>query len=139
MQGMQERRGEWCVVCVCVCVSYSPPPCIYIREPRVEASTTNVGGPMGKRHMPWLRRWGPRTRSADQVGRSAYPDHQPTPTSTCGLSWASLSGPRWGWPVLICLNWVPASLLVHLSLNRCSDNFCDFMSGQNVLVTCILA
>ena len=29
MQGMQERRGEWCVVCVCVCVvcvSYSPPP-----------------------------------------------------------------------------------------------------------------
>src|SRR6185295_941836 len=55
------------------------------------------------------------------------------------LSWASLSGPRWSWPVLACLNWVLASLLVHPSLNRCSDNFCDFMSGQSVLVTCILA
>ena len=29
------------------------------------------------------------------------------------LSWASLSGPRWSWPVLACLNWVLASLLVH--------------------------
>ena len=29
--------------------------------------------------------------------------------------------------------------LVHLSLNRYSDIFCDFVSGQSVLVTCILA
>ena len=29
--------------------------------------------------------------------------------------------------------------LVHLSLNRRSDIFCDFMSGQSVLATCILA
>ena len=55
------------------------------------------------------------------------------------LSWASLSGPRWSWPVLACLNWVLASLLVHMSLNRCSNICCDFMSGQSVLVTCILA
>ena len=87
----------------------------------------------------WLRRWGPRARSADQVGWSACPGHQPPPTSSARLSWASLSGPRWGWPVLTRLNWVLASLLVHLSLNRCSDNFCDFMSGQSMLVTCILS
>src|SRR6185312_4026756 len=94
---------------------------------------------MGKRHVPWLKRWGPWARSADQVGRSACPGHQPPPTSSGGLSWASLSDLRWGWPVLTCLNWVLASLLIHLSLNRCSNNFCDFMSGQSVLVTCILA
>ena len=29
--------------------------------------------------------------------------------------------------------------LVQLSQNRCSDIFCDFLSGQSVLVTCILA
>src|SRR6185503_7871514 len=92
---------------------------------------------MGKRHVPWLRRWGPRARLADQIGRSACPGHQPPPTSSGRLSWASLSHPHWGWPVLTCLYWVLTSLLVHLSLNRCSDNFCDFMSGQSVLVTCI--
>ena len=96
-------------------------------------------GPMGKRHVPWLRRWGPRARSADQVGRSACPGHQPPPTSSGRLSWASLSNPRWGWPVLTCLNWVLASLLVHLSLNRCFNNFCDFISSQSVLVTYVLA
>ena len=91
---------------------------------------------MGRRHVPWLRWWGSRARSADQVGQSACPGHQPPPTSSGGLSWASLSDPRWVWPILTCLNWVLASLLVHLSLNQCSDNFCDFMSGQSVLVTC---
>ena len=29
--------------------------------------------------------------------------------------------------------------LVHLSLNRYFDIFCDFVLGQSVLVTCILA
>ena len=29
--------------------------------------------------------------------------------------------------------------LLHLSLNRCSDIFCDFLLGQSVLVTYILA
>ena len=96
-------------------------------------------GPMGRCHVPWLRWWGPRARSADLVGRSACPGHQPPPTSSGRLSWALLSDPRWGWHVLTYLNWVLASLLVHLRLNRCSDNFYDFMSGQSVLVTCILA
>ena len=44
--------------------------------------------------------------------------------------------------VLACLEWSELVLrlhLVHLSLNRRSDIFCDFMSGQSVLVTCILA
>ena len=30
-------------------------------------------------------------------------------------------------------------LLVHLSLNRYSDIFCDFLLDQSVLATCILA
>ena len=75
-----------------------------------------------------------------QPGRSVGLLGPPTaPTSSGGLSWASLSDPRWGWSVLTCLNWVLASLLVYLSLNLCSDNFCDFMSGQSVLATYILA
>ena len=89
--------------------------------------------------MAWMRRWGPRARSADLVGRSAYQWGQPTPSSSDRLSWASLSGPCWVWLVLACLNWVLASLLVHLSLNWHSYIFYDFMSGQSVLVTCILA
>ena len=71
--------------------------------------------------------------------RSACPGHDPPPTSSGRLSWASLSDPRWGLPVLTCLNWVLAPLLVHLSLNWRSYIFYDFMSGQSVLVTCILA
>ena len=51
--------------------------------------------------------------------------------------WASLSDPHWGWPVLTCFASVLGLQLVHLSLNRYSDIFCDFLSGQSVLVTCI--
>ena len=61
------------------------------------------------------------------------------PASSGGLSWAALSGPCWSWPVLACLNWVLRLHLVHLSLNRRSDIFCDFISGQSVLSICILA
>ena len=89
--------------------------------------------------MAWLRRWGPRARSADQAGRPACQWHQPPPTSSGGLSWASLYGPRWSWSVLNGFGLVLGLHLVQLSLNRRSDNFCDFMSGQSVLATCILA
>ena len=82
---------------------------------------------------------GPMGQVGRPVGRSTCQVSQPTLASSNRLSWASLSGPRWSWPVLACLNWVLASLLVHLSLNRCSNNFCDFMSGQSVLATCKLA
>ena len=78
-------------------------------------------------------------RSADQTGPLACQWRQPPPTSSGGLSWAALSNPRWSWPVLSGFGWVLEPLLVHMSLNRCSDNFCDFMSGQSVLATCILA
>ena len=40
------------------------------------------------------------------------------------------------WPVLSGLNWVLGLHLVHLSLNRCYDNLCNFMSGQSMLETC---
>ena len=96
-------------------------------------------GPMGRHHVPWLRQWGPRARSADQVGRSACRGHQPPPTSSGRLSWASLSGPRWGWPILTSFGLVLGLHLVHLSLNRYSDIFCDFLLGQSVLATYILA
>ena len=133
MQGMQERRGVRCV-CVCVCVFYSPPPCIYSREPRGEASTTGVGDQWGSATCPG---WGGR---AHGPGRSVGLPGPPTaPTSSGRLSWVSLSDPHWGWPVFTCLNWVLGLHLVHLSLNRCFDIFCDFMSDQSVLATCILA
>ena len=53
----------------------------------------------------------------------------------------------WAWPCLntgACLvltgfTSVLGLHLVQLSLNRCSDIFCDFMSGQSVLTTCMLA
>ena len=80
--------------------------------------------------MAWLRRWGPR---------AGLPVAPTAPASSSGLSWASLSGPCWSWSVLACLSWVLEPLLVHMSLNLCSDNFYDFMLGQSVLATCILA
>src|SRR6185503_12918938 len=104
-----------------------------------EAFTTDAGGPMGRSHVPWLKRWGPRARSADQVGRSACPGHQPPPTSSARLSLAFLSDPHWGWPVLTSFGLVLGLHLVHLSLNYHSNIFCDFMLGQSVLATCILA
>src|SRR6185312_11830846 len=89
--------------------------------------------------MAKLKRWGPRARSADQVGRSACPGRQPPPSSSNGLSWASSCLNAGVYLVLTCFGVVLGLHLVQLSLNRCSDNFCDFMSGQSVLVTCILA
>jgi len=82
---------------------------------------------------------GPMGQVGRPIGRSTCQVGQPTPASSSRLSRASLSGPQWSLPVLACLNRVLASLLVHLRLNRCFDNFCNFMSGQSVLVTCILA
>ena len=87
----------------------------------------------------WLRRWGPRARSADQVGRSAYPKLQPPPTSSNGLSWASYCLNAGACLVLTDFGVVLGLHLVQMSLNRRSDIFYDFMSGQSVLVTCILA
>ena len=67
-------------------------------------------------------------------GRSVGLLGPPTaPTSSGRLSWASLSDPRWGWPILTSFGMVLGLHLVHLSLNRRSDIFCDFMSGQSVL------
>ena len=136
MQEMQERIGEWCVVCVCV--SYSPPPCIYSREPWGEASTTDVGDQWGCA-VPWLRQWGPQARSANQVGRSACPGRQPPPTSWSGLVLVSPCPKVEARPAPAGFASVLGLHLVHLSLNRYSDIFCDFVSGQSVLVTCILA
>ena len=43
------------------------------------------------------------------------------------------------WFVLAGFGLVLGLHFVHLSLNLRSDIFCDFLSGQSVLVTCILA
>ena len=115
---------------MCVLILY--PPFIYSREPRVRTTATDFSNQW--RGDTWRSCGG----GAHGPGRPTWQVGQPTPASSSRLSWASLSGPRWSWPVLACLNWVLA-LLVHLSLNRCSDNFCASMSGQSVLVTCILA
>ena len=89
--------------------------------------------------MAKLRRWGPRACSADQGGRPTAQGLQPPPTSSGGLSWAALSGPRWSWFDLSGFGVVLGLHLVQMSLNRRSDIFYDFMSGQSMLATCILA
>ena len=86
-----------------------------------------------------LRRWGPRASSADLFGRLACPGLQPPPSSSGRLSWASSCLNAGVEPVLSGFASVLGLLLVRLSLNRCSDNFCDFMLGQSVLEICILA
>ena len=86
-----------------------------------------------------LKAVGPTGRSADQgVGRPASGANHPQLLGV-GLVWA--------WPglntgvelVLSSFASVIGLLLVHLRLNQCSDIFCDFLSGQSMLVTCILA
>ena len=130
-------REERCVVCgVCVLIST---PLVFIAGSHGVRLLQPTSATSGEATCGEVEAVGPMGQVGRPVGRSTYQVGQPTPASSSRLSWASLSGPRWSWIVLACLNWVLASLLVHLSLNRCSDNFCDFMSGQSVLVTCILA
>ena len=76
-----------------------------------------------------------------QVGRpsTACPGRQPPPSSSSGLSWASYCLNAGACLVLTEFGLVLGLHLVHLSLNRRSDIFYDFMSVQNVLATCILA
>ena len=131
------KRGRVWGVRVCVLILY--PPFVFIAgshgwEPLQPTSATSGEATRGE-----VEAVGPRDQVGRPVCRSTCQVGQPTPASSSRLSWASLSGPRLFWPVLACLNWVLASLLVHLSLNRCSDNFCDFMSGQSMLSTYILA
>src|SRR6185436_11647361 len=95
--------------------------------------------PTGKPHVPWLRRWGPRAWLADQVGRSACQGRQPPPTSWSGLVLVSPCHKVEARPAPAGFALVLGLHLVHLSLNRYYDMFCDFVSGQSVLVTCILA
>ena len=89
--------------------------------------------------MSKLRWWAPRASSADQVGRSTCPGRQPPPSSSNGLSWASSCLNAGACLVLTAFGLVLGLHLVHLSLNHRSDIFYDFMSGQSVLATCILA
>ena len=87
----------------------------------------------------WLKAVGPMGWPADQGGRPNCWWRPPPPTAGVGLVWA--------WPYLntgieLLLSGFALVLGLHfvqLSLNRCSDIFCDFMSGQSVLATCILA
>ena len=77
--------------------------------------------------------------SADQGGRPMAHGHQPPPASAGGLSWASSCLKVEAWPVLSGLSVVLGLHLVRLSLNLRFDFICDFMPGQSVLATCILA
>ena len=95
--------------------------------------------PVRRRHVVKLRRWGPRASSADQIGQSTCPGHQPPPSSSNELSWASSCLNAGVCLALTGFGVVLGQHLVQLSLSLCSDNFCDFVSGQSVLVTCILA
>ena len=89
--------------------------------------------------MAKLRWWGPRASLADLVGRSTCPGLQLPPSSSGRLSWASSCLNAGACLVLTGFGVVLGLHLVQMSLNHRSDIFCDFMSGQSVLATCILA
>ena len=133
MQDEQERRGLWCV---CVLILY---PLVFIAGSHGVRLLQPTSATSGEATRGEVEAMGPMGQVGRPVGRLTCQVGQPTPASSNRLSWASLSGPRGSWTILACLNWVLASLLAHPSLNRFSDNFCDFISGQSVLVTCILA
>jgi len=82
---------------------------------------------------------GPMGWPADQGGRPATPWRQPPPNFFWWACLVLLLSKSCG---MACLNWIyfgSWAALGHLSLNRCSDIFCDFISGQSVFATYILA
>ena len=83
----------------------------------------------------WLKAVGPTGPSADQGGRPATQWRQPPPIYWVWAVLGLLLSECWGNGCASILG----LLLVRLSMNQCSDIFCDFMSGQSVVVTCILA
>ena len=88
-------------------------------------------------HVASLRRWGPR--AGRPTKRSAGLPVAPTTPQLLGV------GLVWAWPglntevELVYLALVLGLHLVDLSLNRYADIFYDFLLGQSVLATCILA
>ena len=89
--------------------------------------------------MAKLRRWGPWAWSADLlVGWPSLAANRPQLLGV-GLVWALPRLITEVWPVLSRFGLVLGLHLVHLSLILCSDIFCDFLSGQSVPATCILA
>ena len=82
---------------------------------------------------------GPTGRSADQgADRPASGANRPQLLGVgLVLAWPGLNTKVE--LVLSDLSLVLGLHLVHLSLNWYSDIFCDFLLGQSVLVTCILA
>ena len=78
-----------------------------------------------------------------QVGRPSWSAGLPeAPTVPNFLWWVVLGCLVWSTLVLACLVWIWVgswATLGPMSLNRRSDIFCDFMSGQSVLVICVLA
>ena len=123
---------------VCVCVLFSTPLVFIVGGHGVKPAQLTYGT-NGEVPRALVEAVGP-TGQVGRPGRSVgLPGHQPPPTSFGRLSWVSLSGPHWGWPVLTSFGLVLGLHLVHLSPNHCSDIFCDFMPGQSVLATCIFA
>ena len=86
-----------------------------------------------------LRLWGPQASSANQVGRSTCPGRQPPPSTSNWLSWASSCLNAGACLILTDFGVVLGLHLVQMSLNRRSDIFYYFMSGQSVLAIYILA
>ena len=135
MQEMQERKWE---VCVCVCVLFSTPLLFIVGSHQPQHPKLTL----------WANREAPRalveavgpTGLAGRQGRSVGLPGPPTaPTSWSGLVLVSPCSKDEARPAPAGFASVLGLQLVLLSLNRYSGIFCDFVSGQSVLVTCILA
>ena len=78
----EEMRGV-----VCVCVLFSTPLCIYSREPRGEAFTTDVGDQWGDATCP-VEAVGP----TGQVGRPGRSVGLPGPKTAPNFFWQTVLG-----------------------------------------------
>ena len=104
---------------------------LFLAEP---TSRTNAKPPHGR-----AKAVGPIGPSADQVvGRPPIGANRPQLPSG-GLVWASSCPKVVALLVLTGFASVLGLHLVELSLILCSDIFCDFLLGQSVLATCIIA
>ena len=104
---------------------------LYLSEPPLRANDTPP--------CSWLKAVEPMGWPADQGGRPALPGRQPPPAAGVWACLGLLLSKSCGTD---CLNWIcfdSWATLRRLSLNRYSDIFCDFMLGQSVLATYILA
>jgi len=132
-------------VCVCVCILSSTPSLLFIGGSHQVLQPQLTLGANQEAPCRSLKAVGPTGRSAERAGRPNGPvGRQPKAANRpqlppYGLVCVSSCPKVSAQPVLAGFALVLGLHLVQLSLNRCSNISYDFVLGQSVLATCILA